>query len=813
MPKPIRKRIRSATKLPTKQILDSISKLNLIELNIPAEDKGNGAELIAYAFDSNGVFISQSPIVAGVSKLGVGATIPGTRVLIAGKIPSTRADHTPTIEILQSMKAYEPAISLSADQKIYQLEPVPTALLKFWLYTSCRVRGKVVKPVVSGSVTTDMPICQARVHICEVDPIDLVIPRLPDSIITRIRDELNNIIFKPSFPFPPEPEPFFDFDPRVINPSPVALAEMNRSALIDKNLLQNKNPKITRDFSVVESGKFANNLNINAINASVPTSKSTVFSAPSLDSSNNLINKIMDSGVFASNLKPISISSAVPSVSFELQTALKLNSPVQLRETFLSNIDLIKNHLCFWPWLLPYFYRCDELAVVQTNEQGVFDTTIYYLDWLDKPDLYFRVEYSIGGVWESVYRPPVHCYTYWDYVCGTEVTIRVSDPRVPWCGSLPTLPGRQIAIVSVGENISIKDIQTDTAGASEGLVSSGVPFGGSLEPRIFFGEELVGNTPGTLSSSGISYYRWSYRRLSSGASWQALEKDIVRHFSQVNPDSSLSFPTFKLGGHNVASQNFLYKIQAKNPSSGLWTPIISARENTSSGFFQSHLLSGGNAAVGAGKYELKLELFDNLGDVVNLTTAGVDLKIPNMSAPFAASTVTTIDAPDYNRIKNASGQTVAFRMVLHVDNNPTYAYMYDANVSGADAGDCGFIHYEPGQNVNLSFIARHPNNFASYDFVVAKGSSGGVPEAISSGRVGIDGTAAHNFYTLNVSGVYGKNIDAQIMVNCCATTCSKAAFAESLYVTAWATDGWSSRLSYLDSSGGLKAFALTNEPV
>ncbi len=60
-------------------------------------------------------------------------------------------------------------------------------------------------------------------------------------------------------------------------------------------------------------------------------------------------------------------------------------------------------------------------AKVMLNAQPL----IWYLCVGDHPDLYFWVEYSIGGAWTTMYHPPVRCNTYWDYACGSEVTIRV----------------------------------------------------------------------------------------------------------------------------------------------------------------------------------------------------------------------------------------------------------------------------------------------------------------------------------------------------------------------------------------------------
>jgi hypothetical protein len=99
---------------------------------------------------------------------------------------------------------------------------------------------------------------------------------------------------------------------------------------------------------------------------------------------------------------------------------------------------------------------------------------------------------------------------------------------------------------------------------------------------------------------------------------------------------------------------------------------------------------GGDALAAAGKYELKLELFDSLGNRVKLDDAGVLLKIPTIDAPFGPGEVPTTVASDEYRIKEA-GKTIALRLVLHVDNNPCEAEIYTISGTGLNVNaNCGF---------------------------------------------------------------------------------------------------------------------------
>jgi hypothetical protein len=497
----------------------------------------------------------------------------------------------------------------------------------------------------------------------------------------------------------------------------------------------------------------------------------------------------------------------------ELRTAVLGSSTQMLREALITHIDVLRPIFCYWPWIWPYIYRCDELTVVSTDHSGRFDVSVSYPCFGDKPDLYFWVEYMIGGVWTTVYAPPRACNTRWNFTCGSEVTIHITDPRVPWCGDEPILPGKQLAILSVGHGVSMSEIRRSAAGTEEGLTTAGEPFGGSCEPIVWFGDGL--------RTSGINYFRWSYRRLGSSGAWIALDSAVIRHYGEIQADTSLVFKPYVLGPQTVGVQQHLFEIKPANPplaggaSSSQWAPEVDSRTNSASGYFLSHLLEGGNAGLAEGKYELKLELFHADGSPVNLTAEGVLLKQPTVAAPFGIGTVPTRQVPtdplfphslvpmEDRAIRDGGGNVVAFRVVLHVDNQNCDAFIFDAAVGANTAGACGFIKYPPGADVRIRFRARHPNDFASFSFWITKGSIGTI-ESTS----GPTGPTYAGSYARNAFSIFQKDIDALALVNA-GVVCpgGKAAFSENLYIYAMATDGYS-RLSYLDASHIGKAFAL-----
>ena len=70
-----------------------------------------------------------------------------------------------------------------------------------WLLGLCFVQGKLLKRLTIGGIPMDLPVCNATVEVYEVDPMPVIIPRLPDHIIERFRE----IIINP----PPPPERIF----------------------------------------------------------------------------------------------------------------------------------------------------------------------------------------------------------------------------------------------------------------------------------------------------------------------------------------------------------------------------------------------------------------------------------------------------------------------------------------------------------------------------------------------------------------------------------------------------------------------------
>ncbi len=756
--------------------LKSSRKAKGLTFIVPFEgDPGKELEAMAYAFDRRGRLLTVAPFNAASGRVQLELNkeeAQHARIFFAPAPPEERAEVAPTLAMMEKWQAHEAIWQYEPNQQQYELLPIPKILWKWWPWCRCRVRGQVVRPVEIHNVIHNMPVCHARVHICEVDRIPWLVLKLPDRDIFRLRDDLLPLLERPPIRFPiplPDPPPF-RFDPGVIDPSPENLAAMNEIKMDFANPgeLVGLNPQPLPPIAMRMTAGLAN----------------------------------LEANMVQSAQLPMAVQANLTSSSITI-----------VRQALIDNVALILPYLCHLDWFWGYL-RCDELAVVETDSQGRFDTNIWYLCYGDHPDLYFWVEYCIGGAWTTVYKPPKSCNTYWNFVCGSEVTIRVSDPRVPWCAPAPRVPHNHLAILGIGENVGFEQVEGPLAGAQRGLTISGggtwagAPFGGVLEPRVYFGEDLIPN--------GITHYRWSYRKVADSGnqavsdSWHAMDRQVVRHYSYVAPDGKLKFKPYTLGPDTdpaltVAGMN-LFEIQPEDPPVGQWTPQVNAHENTASAHFETHLLAGGNAYAGAGKYQMKLELFDNSGNRIPFqdgATTNVQPVVADGNAPFGVGTLDTNPAPNANLLVEG-GKVVAFHMIVHVDNISSEAVIHPVKIGATAANPCGFLNYTAITDlVTLSFKARHENDFARFSFNINRGSVGSV-EAVS-GSVGgpVGGYAEAN-------GEYARNVTAAYLLralNPGDSPCVRAAFAETLYVHAMATNGWN-RLQYLDRNASPLAFAL-----
>ncbi len=722
-------------------------------------------EAAIFAFDAAGELLARGALKDGEAALELGpAQLKRARLYVAPVAPSDRTA-PPTLQSMARRNAYEPMFSFVRGQDMYELLPVPEIFWPHWFWCSCRVRGHVIKVETLGGVTYEKPVCHARVHVCEVDRLPWIIAQLPDDLLRRLRDELLVAVRKP-LPIP-DPGPLHgihpvSIDPGTIDPAPVLQRAANVFGRLDAVAL-NPQPLPPRE------------------------------------------------------LRAFALEAQTPAIPLALHGALASSSTALLREALIAHVDLIRFYWCHWDWLWPWYrYRCDELAVIETDSHGVFDATIWYPCPGDHPDLFFWVEYAIGGTWETVYRPTMRCHTYWNYACGTDVTIRITDPRVPGCGDRPELLGKKVVVKTIGRQVSMGEIYGDSPvpaeKAKEGQVREGwihatkpSPFAATLEPRVDFGSGLA--------AAGITHYRWSHRPLGSTdeSDWHVIDLPVSRHYRETTPPGDPTvYKSVQIGPDTTVPGSFTIIDPVLPPGGEDWEVLDEGFDLASAHF--------ATADLAPGKVELKLELFRQSGGGmtrVDLTAAGVELYEITDPAPLVEGTYTTTAATnDRLLIDTGTGHVVGYRLVLHVDNRVCFGTIDEVTIGGVPAGPCGFLEYAGKADLaRIVFRASHPADFASFHFRVVRVATE-VSEATATGLV--EDASVNGFARAGDTFVKGIEVGTLLASGVAPgdIPCERAAFAEALHVYALATNGYQ-RLSGLDAPRAddplqidLRAFAI-----
>jgi hypothetical protein len=530
-----------------------------------------------------------------------------------------------------------------------------------------------------------------------------------------------------------------------------------------------------------------------------------------------------------------SVQTALRALPSDLHAKLAKASINEVRNLIARNFELLHPIFCIWPWWWPWFYTCTEIAVVTTDINGRFDVNLEFWDCAtDSIDLYFWVEYNIDGVWTTVYAPPIPCSTYWNFACGSDITIWLTDPRVLW-GCHNIIDGEILWVKTVGWSTSVTHIKQvdefrlppaygttgfvgvpsfDKIGLTDGSYPYSPntygdyrrPFGGTLNFIVQFGDGFPNN--------GAMYYRWSYRKLRNAllnpqlTSFLPLTNGISKGYTYISGGHFYS-NSVVLGPVTVNGVPNLFRIPpADLPGANAPFNVPEAfphwDQNTVTASFDSNSLVGGD-----GLYEFKVEVFDQNGNLVLLPKTVYQVPDPNTFVP-------SIDAPnDYLYL--SGGNASAYKMVMRIDNNAPQAEIYKVQILqggiyvDAASDCCGFVKYDPAQvnNPNLikiTFKAYHPFNFADFSFGIQKGTcNDSVQRAATDAASMVIGNT--NGYTRDGAWIYTKTFSPATLLGICLAE-QKAAFAEMLTVQPLATDG---TYQALGTIGTTVAFAI--EPV
>ncbi|MFT3979687.1 MAG: hypothetical protein QM687_04400 [Ferruginibacter sp.] len=720
-------------------------------------------QVTAFLFDKSGNHLQTAPVnEKGNFELNVSEKeMRNLQLFIA---PTANEKQIPSIAELEKAGAYQPYLHAGQLGKNgWQLQAIPEFKYQYWWMCNCRVTGRVTKTVFNGGALQVLPVCKARVHICEVDRWRFIISKIPKDILYRIKDEL---IIDRRWPEPPVPDP-----------GPIR------------------------------------ELNIPVRNLRAAAKKSALRIAAT---------EANDKAALANDAV-----SGINSLKLKLN---RLNTEQQLRQELAGNFHLIYPYICWWRWFWPWFYSCDEKAVIITDEQGRFAADIKYWCFGDRPDIYVWVDYLINGQWVTVYNPGRACHTRWNYECGSDININITDSRVAHCGRTDVI-GEIVEILSIGtgaysSHILQRSVMQTVQGVSfnaRGLTDlylgglSGIryanPFGETLNVEADFGS--------TLHTSAVTHFKCSYKRsvdADIASNWTALNGPLLRFYQDEIYDGVN--PPFKQNrGFDLKDATYedLYIIPNHEASAQAGIPAPAGtlinRDWVSLAFTIAIIDS---TKLVDDLYDFKFELYKiNAGTPQRVSVPRSTFQVPNpddvlMSLPLSNTAYSSSNYPDFHAedyiIPDGGSNAFGFKMTFRVNNDTCSAVIDNIMVINNDGTttdsdtECGFAQYKDKatSKVKFSFEASHPENFATFSFDVIRGNGNPCPDADTGGMV--IGSSS-NGYTLS-GGKYTKEVPAANLLG----NCTQAAFSENLYVAALATNG-SRRLWEYDRSD-VAAFAI-----
>lgn len=173
-----------------------------IKVNIQLHKSTTGEkapQAVAYAYTASGHFIAKAAVDdKGNATLPVPALKSMRQVrILAG--PEISGERQPTLSELTRRGAKEQFVRVGPEGKAPLVSlAIPHEIWHCWI-RFCFVKGQLLKRVLSGGLPVDLPVCNTEVQIWEVEPIEIIIARLPDLEIEKLRHTIVN---------PPDPAPF-----------------------------------------------------------------------------------------------------------------------------------------------------------------------------------------------------------------------------------------------------------------------------------------------------------------------------------------------------------------------------------------------------------------------------------------------------------------------------------------------------------------------------------------------------------------------------------------------------------------------------
>ena len=168
-----------------------------VSVTLQASPKGETPpQAVAYAFTDSGRYLTSAAVDAkGTASLSVPAWQSPQQIrVVVGPESSVQAtaDSVPTLSDLTRRGAQVQYLRTGLSAKgLQSVFHVPPEIWRCWI-RFCLVQGTLLKRIYSSGVAIDYPVCGADVQVWEVEPIYLIISKLADVQLEKIRQYMLN---------------------------------------------------------------------------------------------------------------------------------------------------------------------------------------------------------------------------------------------------------------------------------------------------------------------------------------------------------------------------------------------------------------------------------------------------------------------------------------------------------------------------------------------------------------------------------------------------------------------------------------------
>jgi hypothetical protein len=663
------------------------------------EEKAN---LCAYIVDSNGKIVEHALFANNKADLrSTREMLHGAKVYLAQEMPKELASKA-NERMLQKIGAYEVVKNFAGN--VLNVQRLPKVIFNPLWFGNCLITGHVNKDFNIDGQIRNLPICNARVHICEVET-ELIRPhipiykrKIPDWVIKDIGNLFKNIIIRPHGPGPdPGPEMKMNIPFKSLNV---------KKFLPERMKFQTLPPLEESVMNAMASG-------------SVATIRQAMY-----DYHDVLYPYFCLWPIYWPWIYSYDEETVVPT---------DCNGHFEMWENTLTEDGPLNIYI----WVEVYING----QWVTVYKPGVPCHT--WWDYQCNTDINIKVTDSRVGPCD----------------CG-----RKGPADAVWFRSIGWTASALHIEQDTNSTISLQGSTLKNGGCTDIMETQKVrPFGGGLYLKLFCGANIfdAGVThyrwkKTMIADANQNPISGSTSIISGNVSRPYLVKLSATHYEthyvQLGAegngnDIAYRIPHLKVTDEPIPAADLTC---SSDPS---WVPYWSDM------FFDSAFLDSHSLNDGIYKFELELLKKEANG---SFTLVPVDKETFQISE--YSDILSNRDALDIYLNINAGNSADSFKMNVRIDNTPCVADIHDAQLdTGAKSGPCGFIKYDKdNQNVHISFEASHPRNFATFSFGIVKGN-GSQPTGINPAGYVLSSIGGFNLS----GGLFGNDFSVLQLLNGC----------------------------------------------